>query len=368
MHGDCHVPQHGFRPGGGDGDPLVACFPSAFHRVADRPQRALHLAAFHLQVGDRGLELGVPVHQPAVAVDQPLAVQADEHFSYGVGQPSIHGEPLARPVERGAEPAQLPGDRAARLRLPRPHPADELLAPQRLPGRAGGGELALHHHLGRDAGMVGAGLPQRVPPLHPPPADQHVLQRVVQRVADVQRPGDVGRRDHDGVRLRAAARPGGERAAGFPGLVERGLGGGGIEGLFQHGLVLERAAEMAKPCLCHGRQKRKGVRVHAADVAVATKQGRHPCAAGQLARHRPGCRLTARAGFRWPPLSHLLALGRQQRHGQVGLLPGGFACIGAVQDGVVRWFGKTTLVGWAVLGGLVEMVLPAKVAAKRGLA
>ena len=34
----------------------------------------------------------------------------------------------------------------------------------------------------------------------------------------------------------------------------------------------------------------------------------------------------------------------------------------------MRWFGKTTLVGYQVLDGLVEMVLPAKVAAKRGLA
>ena len=39
-----------------------------------------------------------------------------------------------------------------------------------------------------------------------------------------------------------------------------------------------------------------------------------------------------------------------------------------IQDGVKRCFGKTTLVGWTVLDGLVEMVLPAKVAAKRGLA
>ncbi len=43
------------------------------------------------------------------------------------------------------------------------------------------------------------------------------------------------------------------------------------------------------------------------------------------------------------------------------------AYIGVIQDGVVRC-GKTSLVGYTVADGLVEMVLPAKVAAKRGLA
>ena len=34
----------------------------------------------------------------------------------------------------------------------------------------------------------------------------------------------------------------------------------------------------------------------------------------------------------------------------------------------MRCFVKTALVGWKVIGGLIELVLPAKVAAKRGLA
>ena len=61
-------------------------------------------------------------------------------------------------------------------------------------------EIAHHDHLGGDAGVVGAGLPQHVVALHAPPADQHVLQRVVERVAHVQAARDVGRRDHDAVR------------------------------------------------------------------------------------------------------------------------------------------------------------------------
>ena len=63
------------------------------------------------------------------------------------------------------------------------------------------GQLALDHHLGGDAGVVGAGQPQRRLAAHALEADQHVLQGVVQRVADVQRAGDVRRRDDDGERL-----------------------------------------------------------------------------------------------------------------------------------------------------------------------
>ncbi len=48
-----------------------------------------------------------------------------------------------------------------------------------------------------DAGVVGAGHPERVEALHPLHANQDVLQRVVQGVAQVQRAGHVGRRNHD---------------------------------------------------------------------------------------------------------------------------------------------------------------------------
>jgi hypothetical protein len=45
------------------------------------------------------------------------------------------------------------------------------------------------------------GQPEHGLAAHPLEADQHVLQRVVQRMPDVQRAGDVRRRDHDRERL-----------------------------------------------------------------------------------------------------------------------------------------------------------------------
>ena len=93
-----------------------------------------------------------------------------------------------------------------RLLLPRPDLLDEFLAPDRAPVRLLAlRQLALDHHLRGDAGVVGAGLPEHVAPAHALEAAQHVLQRVVERMAHVQRAGDVGRRDDDAVGLGIAA-------------------------------------------------------------------------------------------------------------------------------------------------------------------
>ena len=60
-------------------------------------------------------------------------------------------------------------------------------------------QLPLHHHLRGDARMVHTRLPEHVLAAHALEADQDILDRVVERVAHVQRTGDVGRRDHDRV-------------------------------------------------------------------------------------------------------------------------------------------------------------------------
>src|SRR5690606_19587646 len=63
MHGHGGVAQHGFRASGGDhqvGQTLGG--PGALgQRVAQVPEVALLVVALHLQVGDGGVQLGVPV-------------------------------------------------------------------------------------------------------------------------------------------------------------------------------------------------------------------------------------------------------------------------------------------------------------------
>ena len=203
----------------------------ALQRIGEVPHLALDLARLDLEVGDGGLELRVPVHQALVAIDQPVLMQLHEHLADRRRKALVEGEPLARPVAGGAEAAKLAGDRATGLRLPVPDALEEGLASHVAAALiAGGGELALHHHLGGDARVVGAGQPQHRLAPHPPKARQHILQGGVQRVTEMERARHVRRRDDDavGLGIRDFARKrrlGPEGAGGLPGGVEARLHG-----------------------------------------------------------------------------------------------------------------------------------------------
>ena len=175
--------------------------------VRARPlERALGLNLDDLQIGYRGLKLGVPIDEPFVLVCEPLAIELNEHLGDRAREALVEREALAAPVAGGAEALELRHDRSARFRLPRPHALDERLAAQSAPvGLLPLHEHALDDHLRRDAGMVDARLPQHVASVHAPIAAQDVLKRVVERVAHMQIAGDVRRRNHDAKRLRRRA-------------------------------------------------------------------------------------------------------------------------------------------------------------------
>ena len=143
MDGDRAVAEHRLGPGGGDGD-VVALFLevdvavgvlldivvglAAGERILEVPHVAVDFAVLDLEVGDRGLELRVPVDQPLAVIDQALLVERDEDLEHGLRQALVHGEALARPVAGGAEALQLVEDRAAGFVLPLPDLVDEGLA------------------------------------------------------------------------------------------------------------------------------------------------------------------------------------------------------------------------------------------------
>ena len=209
----------------------------ALDRIAQIPQAALDLDLLHLEIGNRGEQFRVPVHQPLVLVDQPLAVQFDEHLHDRARQALVHRETFARPVAGGAEPLQLVDDDAAALGLPLPDPLEKfgaahVAAARLLPLH----QLPLDHHLGRDAGVIGAGLPQHVAAAHPLEAAENVLQRVVQRVPHMQRARHVRRRDHDGERrcVPPLGAAGLERAALLPDPGHAAFDIGGLVVLLDH--------------------------------------------------------------------------------------------------------------------------------------
>ena len=196
---------------------------------------ALHLDLLHLEVGDGGQELGVPVDEALVLVDEALLVKLHEDLEDRLRQALIHGEALARPVAGSPQPAQLARNRAAGFLLPRPHPLQERLAPH---GAAVGLVLLcqkpLNHHLRGNAGMVGARLPQDIAPPHALEAAQDILDGVVEGVAHVQRTRHVGWRDHDGEGLCVRAAAGLEGTGFLPFIVKPRLDGRGVVMFVEH--------------------------------------------------------------------------------------------------------------------------------------
>ena len=94
-----------------------------------------------LKIGNRGLEMGIPVHQSLAAIDQALFVHIDEDLDHRIVEVAAlvalgrtgragHGEGVALPVAGTAQPLELVDDGVTVLALPLPDLFEELLAPQ----------------------------------------------------------------------------------------------------------------------------------------------------------------------------------------------------------------------------------------------
>jgi hypothetical protein len=84
MHRHRDVAEHRFRPRGRDRDEgrrIVRIEARPRERIADVPEMSLHLDLLHFEVGDGGAELGVPIDQPLVLVDEAGAVKLHEHLA-----------------------------------------------------------------------------------------------------------------------------------------------------------------------------------------------------------------------------------------------------------------------------------------------
>src|SRR6188768_25709 len=189
--------------------------------IPDVPEGALLLFGQHFEIGDGREQHRVPVDETLATVDQAFVVQAYEYLGHRAREVRIHRELVARPVDRRAEAAHLPRDRAAGFFLPFPDAFEELFASEVEAMFAFGAELALDHHLRRDAGMVGSGLPQRGIAAHAMPACECVHECVLECMTHVQRAGDVWRRQHDAIAFAITLRR--EGPGRFPTLVDAGF-------------------------------------------------------------------------------------------------------------------------------------------------
>ena len=190
--------------------------------------RVVDLEVLDLEIGDRRGADRAPVDHPVGAVEVAAPVQLDEHLDHGARVLGIHREALVLVVQRAAELLELVDDRRARLLAPVPDAPHELLAPELLARQVHAPEHALDHVLRRDARVVGAADPERLAALHAAQADEHVLHRAVERVAHVQRAGDVRRRHRDHEGLAGIVRLCREGMALLPAREHRRLDGGGV--------------------------------------------------------------------------------------------------------------------------------------------
>ena len=211
---DGDIAQHRLGSCGGDDEVTAA----VGERIAQVPERTVFFGVEHFQIGHGGLQHRIPVHEPLAAVDQTFVMQAYEHLGDGARETLVHGETVARPIDRGAKPAHLTCDGATGLAFPLPDPLDESFPTETCAGQAFSLEPPLHDHLRGDTGMVGAWLPQRRIAAHTAVAGECVHDGVLERMPHVQRARDVRRRDDDAIARSVPLRC--EEAGGLPLRVE----------------------------------------------------------------------------------------------------------------------------------------------------
>jgi hypothetical protein len=186
MHRDSRVADHRLRAGGGDLDVRRFTRLGIVHRIAEMPEAALDRFVINLVVSHRGLKLGIPIHQPFAAKDQPVLEQLEEGVPHRPGQPVVEGETRARPIAGAAHQLELGEDALFVLVFPFLDSFDELLAREFITRLAlFGFDTFFHNRLGGDPGMIGAGQPERVVPAHAVPTDENILERIVEGVAEV---------------------------------------------------------------------------------------------------------------------------------------------------------------------------------------
>ena len=200
MHTNRHITQQGLRARGGDGD-ACPCFRVAvfigddlrtiYKRVVDVPHTAIDFDGFNLKVRDRCTQHRIPVDQTCTTVNQSVLVQAHKRFDHRFGHFLIHGEILARPINRRAHAADLLTDDVARLLFPLPNFGGECFASQVGTIHALRRELSLNHNLCGNPCVVGTGNPCRVLTTHTRMAHTRIHHSLIERVSHVQRARDI---------------------------------------------------------------------------------------------------------------------------------------------------------------------------------
>ncbi len=197
MH--CHscIAQHGLRPCGGNGHPLL----TALYGISNIPEPALLLFVFHFRIGKGGFALGTPVDNAVSLINQSFLIQADEHLGDCLAAAFVQGEAFPGPVAGRSQLFQLINNPSAVSVLPFPCPFQKAIPAHIILRESFFCQLCNDFCLRGNAGVIGAGHPQRTVSLHALPAYQNILPGIVQRMAHMKLARNIRRRDHNTERF-----------------------------------------------------------------------------------------------------------------------------------------------------------------------
>src|SRR5271157_5963893 len=142
VHRDRRVAQHRLRARGRYRNKFIG----SNDGIPDLPKLPRDVFVLHFEIRNRRLASRTPVHDVLSAINQPLFIQPDEHLAHRMRKVLVHGEVLASPIDRRAQPLHLVEDRAAILALPFPDALHKFFAPHLAPLLAFFRKLALDHH------------------------------------------------------------------------------------------------------------------------------------------------------------------------------------------------------------------------------
>ena len=203
VHGECRIAHDRFRTSRRNRDKAR----TIGERILERPEVTLHSFVINFIVCHSRLELGVPVHETLATVDKTLLEKVEECVADSLCANRVEREALTAPVAADAEAFELLRDAGFVFVLPLPNAFHEGVAANVVACLVFVLEKSLFDDsLRGNAGVVRARNPERVATSLTAIADENVLQRVVQSVAEVQSTRNVRRRNDDGERFTLSAR------------------------------------------------------------------------------------------------------------------------------------------------------------------
>ena len=220
IDGNCGVAKHRLRPGRRHCQTLIR----SLDLIANIPEVRIDLLTLEFVIGERGQASGTPIDNAVAAIYQTLLVKSDKDLSDRLCQPLVHGEPGAVPVATASDTLQLGYDRAEFLLLPGPDPLQELLPSDLLARDSLLGQRLLDHHLGGDTSMIDTRHPLGFSSLRPFPADQDILEGIVEGMPEMQNIRYIGRRNDYRIRLLIRIGPPVEHPGGQPSRIPFFLG------------------------------------------------------------------------------------------------------------------------------------------------